>query len=144
MRYDQTVNAEGRVLAVFRGTQWKLLSVILTEVKMDTAFCLRTLKLLVAQGVLQRGRVKRPGRGKLPHAYRRRLEDTMDRTETSATCMPHSSPYRYSVGLTQEDVERLVRGEVPPAVQDTLISLMVSMAETPAEAVTSAARRRQR
>jgi len=63
---------------------------------------------------------------------------------TAATYTPSASPYRYTLGLTQDDVERLVRGEVPPAVQDTLISLLVSTAETPAEAIKSMERRRQR
>ena len=139
-----TTDAEGRVLDAFTTHQWRLLSDILNDVSMDTSTCLHTLKALVRQGVLQRGTVKRQGRGKRPHAYRLVMRGNAMPKTTAATYTPSASPYRYTLGLTQDDVERLVRGEVPPAVQDTLISLLVSTAETPAEAIKSMERRRQR
>lgn len=51
--------------------------------------------------------------------------------------------YRLTLTLSQEEAEALSRGEVPPAVQNTVIGLLVDVQETPAEAIETMARRRK-
>jgi len=49
----------------------------------------------------------------------------------------------FTIAISQVEAEALARGDVPPAVQDTAISLLIDVRATPGEAVAEMARRRK-
>jgi len=51
--------------------------------------------------------------------------------------------YVFTIAISQAEAEALARGEMPPAVQDTVISLLIDVRATPGEAVEAMARRRK-
>ena len=57
---------------------------------------------------------------------------------------PEPPTYRLTLALSQDEAETLARGLVPPAVQDTVISLLVDVQATPAEALAGMTRRHRR
>jgi hypothetical protein len=57
---------------------------------------------------------------------------------------PETPTYRFTLALSQDEAETLARGVVPAAVQDVVISLLVDVQATPAEALAGMTRRRRR
>lgn len=54
------------------------------------------------------------------------------------------SEWVYTFAVSEDEADALMRGTVPASVQNLVISLVVSAHETPAQAVESMARRRNR
>lgn len=51
--------------------------------------------------------------------------------------------YLFTMRITQPEAEALARGDVPPLVQNTVISLLIDTDATPGEAIDAMARRRK-
>ena len=65
-------------------------------------------------------------------------------TEVASRQTQDDRVYTYTVSVTEDEAVAMARGEMPAAVQNSLISLLISVQEPPAVAVQSMARRRAR
>lgn len=54
------------------------------------------------------------------------------------------SPYTFTFSITETEALDLVRGHVPALLQNAVISMLIRVQETPAEAVASMTKRKQR
>jgi hypothetical protein len=57
--------------------------------------------------------------------------------------VPQESIWLFTIRITQPEAEALARGDVPPLVQNTVISLLIDTETPPGAAIDAMARRRK-